>query len=98
MTKFFPQVVVMALVAFFPFSPRGLSDRAYRLALVGSAISCAHGLYQQIRVCALWSQILISERPNSDLKPTEFNALKIIYSCDLTCQATNFLQYLGQYV
>lgn len=87
MTKLFLQVVVMALVAFFPFSPRGLSDRAYRLSLVGSAISCAHGLYQQIRVC---SQILILERPNLDPKPTQLNP------CYVTCQATNFLQHLGQ--
>lgn len=82
----------MALVAFFPFSPRGLSDRAYRLALVGSAVSCTHGLYQQIRVCALWSQILISERPNSKPKPTQLN------SSYVTCQATNFFQHLGQSV
>ncbi|KAL2610049.1 hypothetical protein R1flu_028622 [Riccia fluitans] len=38
-------VVVMAVVAIFPFVPRGLGDRAYRFALLGTAVACSHSLY-----------------------------------------------------
>jgi len=73
-------VVVMALVAYFPFSSRGLSDRAYRLALVGSAVSCAHGLYQQIRRPRTWNmeglqEWLQSILPSKDFLPLIFSLL-----------------------
>ncbi len=45
------QVVVMAALAIFPLTPAGLSSRAYRFALLGSVIACAHSLYQQHQVC-----------------------------------------------
>jgi hypothetical protein len=44
------QVVVMAILAMFPFLPRGISDRGYRFSLAGTVVACAHCLYLNNRV------------------------------------------------
>jgi hypothetical protein len=48
-------VVVMAALAIFPLTPAGLSSRAYRFALLGSVIACAHSLYQQHQRPRTWN-------------------------------------------
>jgi len=48
-------VVVMAVFAIFPFLPRGIADRGYRFSLAGSAIACAHCLYQENRRPRTWN-------------------------------------------
>jgi hypothetical protein len=45
----------MAILAIFPFLPRGISDRGYRFSLVGSAVACAHCLYQNNRRPRAWN-------------------------------------------
>ncbi|XP_024381121.1 uncharacterized protein [Physcomitrium patens] len=48
-------VAVMAILAMFPFSPRGISDRGYRFSLAGSAVACAHSLYLNHRRPRAWT-------------------------------------------
>lgn len=45
----------MAILAMFPFSPRGISDRGYRFSLAGSAVACAHSLYLNHRRPRAWT-------------------------------------------
>lgn len=46
----FLQVFVVAVLAVFPLVPRSLSDRAYKLALMGTACSSLYSLYSSYGV------------------------------------------------
>ncbi|CAM6091059.1 unnamed protein product [Calypogeia fissa] len=48
-------VLIMTILTMFPFVPRGLGDRAYRFALVGTALACAHSLYSQYGIPHGWN-------------------------------------------
>jgi hypothetical protein len=48
-------VLIMTIVTMFPFVPRGLGDRAYRFALVGTGLACAHSLYSQYGIPRSWN-------------------------------------------
>lgn len=44
------QALIMAALAIIPFTPPSLSDRAYRVALLGTWFSCAYSIYSQYGV------------------------------------------------
>ncbi|KAG6545678.1 hypothetical protein Mapa_012863 [Marchantia paleacea] len=48
-------VLVMAILALFPFLPRGLGDRAYRFTLLGTAVACGHSLYSAYGAPRSWN-------------------------------------------
>jgi len=48
-------VVIMAIMAMLPFSPWGLSDRAYRFTLVGTGFSCSYSIYSQYGRPRAWN-------------------------------------------
>lgn len=48
-------VLIMTILTMFPFVPRGLGDRAYRFALVGTALACAHSLYSEYGMPRSWN-------------------------------------------
>lgn len=64
------QVVIMAIMAMLPFSPWGLSDRAYRFTLVGTGFSCSYSIYSiygrprawNLQAIQLWLQSLIATK------------------------------------
>ena len=58
------QVVVMAILALFPFIPRGISDRGYRLSLAGTVVACGHSLYLTHRVYLVLSQLMLLWSPS----------------------------------
>lgn len=63
-------VVIMAIMAMLPFSPWGLSDRAYRFTLVGTGFSCSYSIYSiygrprawNLQAIQLWLQSLIATK------------------------------------
>lgn len=60
----------MAIMAMLPFSPWGLSDRAYRFTLVGTGFSCSYSIYSiygrprawNLQAIQLWLQSLIATK------------------------------------
>ncbi|BBN18868.1 transmembrane protein 33 [Marchantia polymorpha subsp. ruderalis] len=48
-------VLIMAILALFPFLPRGLGDRAYRFTLWGTAVACGHSLYSAYGAPRSWN-------------------------------------------
>ncbi|OAE32341.1 hypothetical protein AXG93_3017s1110 [Marchantia polymorpha subsp. ruderalis] len=49
------RVLIMAILALFPFLPRGLGDRAYRFTLWGTAVACGHSLYSAYGAPRSWN-------------------------------------------